>query len=190
MPHLAVVWTGIRLVAEVNKWERGLEPTEKKVNIQGWEQTIFEILKFILGSKAWGNKTKEIYYSLLSLKMISFVLFPQASQSSMNFNISEWNLGNITLSTNQSGKMFYVPVCERPVPVLFRFSSTYSQLSPCGHLALTDNPIIRTAAKSPAKTNYRRLTKINSRYYGLSLLRTCIRGPYSVCNKGVGIRCS
>ena len=119
--------------------------------------------------------------------MISFVLFPQASQSSMNFNISEWNLGNITLSTNHSGKMFYVPVCERPVPVLFRFSSTYSQLSPCGHLALTDNPIIRTAAKSPAETNYRRLTKINSRYYGLSLLRTCIRGPYSVCNKGVGI---
>ena len=35
-----------------------------------------------------GNKTKEMYYSL-SLKMISFVLFPQASQPSMNFNISE-----------------------------------------------------------------------------------------------------
>ena len=34
-------------------------------------------------------KTQEIYYSLLSLKMISFVLFPQASQRSMNFNISE-----------------------------------------------------------------------------------------------------
>ena len=26
-----------------------------------------------------------------------------------------------------------------------------SQLSPCGHLAITDTPIIRTAAKSPAK---------------------------------------
>ena len=44
---------------------------------------------FILGSEAWGNKTKQIYYSLLSLKMISFVLFPEASQPSMNFNISE-----------------------------------------------------------------------------------------------------
>ena len=30
-----------------------------------------------------------MYYSLLSLLMIYFVLFPQASQSSMNFNILE-----------------------------------------------------------------------------------------------------
>ena len=44
-------------------------------------------LKFILGSKARGNKTKEMYYSLLSLKMISFVLSSQALQPSMNFNI-------------------------------------------------------------------------------------------------------
>ena len=37
-----------------------------------------------------GNKAKEMYYSLLSLKTISFLLlFPQASQLSMNFNISE-----------------------------------------------------------------------------------------------------
>ena len=34
-------------------------------------------------------KTKEMYYSLLSLKMISFVLFPQASQPSTNF----YNIG-------------------------------------------------------------------------------------------------
>ena len=27
------------------------------------------------GFETWGNKTKEIYYSLLSLKMISFVSF-------------------------------------------------------------------------------------------------------------------
>ena len=60
----------------------------------------------------------------------------------------------------------------------------YSQLSPCGHPAITDTPIIRTAAKSPAKINYRRLTKINSRYYGLSLMRTLTRGPHSVRNKG------
>ena len=29
--------------------------------------------------------------------------------------------------------------------------TTYSQLSPCGHLAITDTPLIRTAAKSPTK---------------------------------------
>ena len=47
----------------------------------------FNILKFILGSEAWGSRTKEMCYSLLSLKMFSFVLFPQALQPSMNFNI-------------------------------------------------------------------------------------------------------
>ena len=47
------------------------------------------------------------------------------------------------------------------------------------------HPIIRTAAKSPAKTNYRRLTEINSRYYGISLLKTLTRGPYRVRNEGI-----
>ena len=36
----------------------------------------FDMLKFIVGPEAWGNKTKETYYLLLRLKMISFVLFP------------------------------------------------------------------------------------------------------------------
>ena len=35
------------------------------------------------------KQIKEMYYLLLSLKMVSFVLFPQASLPSMNFNISE-----------------------------------------------------------------------------------------------------
>ena len=60
----------------------------------------------------------------------------------------------------------------------------YNQLSPCGHLAITDTPIIPTATKSPAKINYRRLTEINSRYYGLSLVRTLTCGPEGVRNKG------
>ena len=36
LPHFGgcVVCTGIRTVAEENKWERGLEPTETEVNIQ------------------------------------------------------------------------------------------------------------------------------------------------------------
>ena len=35
--------------------------------------TNFDILKFILGTEAWGNETKEI----MSLEMISFVLICQ-----------------------------------------------------------------------------------------------------------------
>ena len=41
------------------------------------------MLKFLLGSDAWGNETKEMYDSFLSLKMTSFVSFPQASEPSM-----------------------------------------------------------------------------------------------------------
>ena len=62
--------------------------------------------------------------------------------------------------------------------------TVYSQLWPCRHPAKTDTPIKRTAAKSPAKTNYRRLTEINSRYYGLSLMGTLTRGPKSFRFKG------
>ena len=40
--------------------------------------------------------------------------------------------------------------------------------------AITDTPIIRTATKSHAKINYRCLTKINGRYYGLSLIRPTV----------------
>ena len=46
-----------------------------------------------------------------------------------------------------------------------QFLSIYSQLPPCGHLAITDS------SKIPGES-YRRLTEINSPYYGLSLLRT------------------
>ena len=48
----------------------------------------------------------------------------------------------------------------------------YSRLSPCGHSAITDTQIIRTADKFRAKINFRYLTEINSRYNGLSLQRT------------------
>ena len=40
----------------------------------------------LLGYEAWEHNTKEMYHSLLSLKMISFDLFPYASEPSMNFN--------------------------------------------------------------------------------------------------------
>ena len=65
----------------------------------------------------------------------------------------------------------------------------FSQLSTCGHPAIMDTPIIRTAAKSRAKINYRRLTEINSWYYGLSLMRTLTQDPYSIRYKVRSFRC-
>ena len=50
--------------------------------------------------------------------------------------------------------------------------SYYSQLSRCAHPAIKDTSTKRTAAKSPAKTYYRRLTKIYFRYWGHPLMRT------------------
>ena len=46
------------------------------------------------------------------------------------------------------------------------FKTLYSQLSPCGHPAITDalDLMMWTAAKSQAKINYRCLTEIKSRY--------------------------
>ena len=50
-------------------------------------------------------------------------------------------------------------------PMLFKIMPTVNS-------RLADTPIIQTADKFRAKINYRRLTEINSRYYGLSLQRT------------------
>ena len=52
-----------------------------------------------------------------------------------------------------------------------KFCSGCSQLPPCGHLALLRHPAITDSSKILGKS-YRRLTEINFRYYGLSLLRT------------------
>ena len=68
-------------------------------------------------------------------------------------------------------------ICKEPPGAVVRVCKShgnlgkYSQLSPRGHHTITDTLIIRTAAKSPAKIEYRRVTEINSRYYGLSLLK-------------------
>ena len=50
-----------------------------------------------------GNKTKEMYHSMLSLKMISLVSFPQASGAIMNFNL-------ISKLVYQSVGLFYSDV--------------------------------------------------------------------------------
>ena len=62
--------------------------------------------------------------------------------------------------------------------------TSYIRLSPCGHLDITDTPIIWTAANSPVKINHRRLTEINPRYDELSLLTTLTCGPECVHSKG------
>ena len=50
--------------------------------------------------------------------------------------------------------------------------SVYSQLSPYGHIAITDTPLLRTLCKSPAKPiiNYiaEALAITDSRYYGIA----------------------
>ena len=56
----------------------------------------------------------------------------------------------------------------------------YSPLPPCGHPTITDTELTWTEAKSPAKTDHRCLTEINSNYYRFSLTRTLTRAPYSV----------
>ena len=68
---------------------------------------------------------------------------------------------------SQVSERSLIPVCinftQKRQTANKNLFSNYSQLSPCGHLAITDTPIIRTVAKSPAKIHYRRLTEINSR---------------------------
>ena len=91
---------------------------------------------------------------------------------------------NFHLWWDSKAEVWKLTIVKKEGDRLVRVLNLYSQLSPCGHPAITDTPIKRTVAKSPAKTNYRRLTEINSRYYGLSLMRTRIRGPYSVRYKG------
>jgi len=51
----------------------------------------------------------------------------------------------------------------------------YSQLSLCGHLAITDTPLLRTGAEVRGI-----ITENITRCHGLSLLRTSNLGPGSV----------
>ena len=92
----------------------------------------------------------------------------------------EWDHNDLLSDGNHrlEAAAFTIPFPE--MTILAVQVNNYSQLPPCGHLAITDTPLLQTAAKSPAKLSYRRLTEINSRYYGLSLLRTPNRGPEGV----------
>ena len=53
-------------------------------------------LKFILGFETWENKTKEVYYLLLTLKIDFFCFIPQVSQPSINPAINTQLLSRTT----------------------------------------------------------------------------------------------
>ena len=58
------------------------------------------------------------------------------------------------------------------------FRALYSQLSPCEHPAITDTPIIRTAAKSPVKRSYSLLSPCgHPAITGNPIIRTAAKSP-------------
>ena len=71
----------------VNKHLSALRDTER--SLIGY----FQCIKILTWLQGWGGggrgrgETKGIYHSSLNLDVISFVLFPQASEPSLNFNI-------------------------------------------------------------------------------------------------------
>ena len=72
---------------------------------------------------------------------------------------TKWKEQNLAVSQKSLRALFQAPLQNQE----------YSQLLPCGHPAITDTLIIQTAAKSRAKTNYRRLT-----WNKLPLLQTLV----------------
>ena len=65
----------------------------------------------------------------------------------------------------------------------------YSRISPCGHLTITDTPLMRTRASPPAK-RIKKMTETNSRFYGLSLLGTLNLAPEGAAITGVECKLS
>ena len=63
-----------------------------------------------------------MHYSLLSLKMISFVLFPQATEPSVNFNII-LPMGLISYQSSQSSKLSLVVIPVVPITLFIQFIS-------------------------------------------------------------------
>ena len=76
IPHKAVclvacVANTLNLLYRLYKWLRQVRGPPATQAI-----CLADILKFILGSEVRGVKPNHMYYSLLNLKMISFLLFP------------------------------------------------------------------------------------------------------------------
>ena len=95
-----------------NAW-RGTLDSKTQRRERKWAS--FELLKFILGSAAAGNKTKEMNYSTLNLHAISFLLYPTASQPSMDFY--QWKLLAIPCVEQAYSQASFFLFRDRPVPV-------------------------------------------------------------------------
>ena len=75
----------------------------------------FQLLKFILGSAAEGNKTKEINYSTLNLHAISFLLYPQPRHQVWIFiNGNYPSIPCVELAYSQASFFLFK---DRPVPL-------------------------------------------------------------------------
>ena len=91
-------------VKAVNKHLSALRDTERS------SIGSFQCIKILTWLRGWGRGgTKEIYHSSLNLDMISFVLFPQVSEPSFNFNILNW-------LTEHSCAYWYFLRCENHFP--------------------------------------------------------------------------
>ena len=64
---------------------------------KGIGQFDHDVLKFILGSEAWGNNTNEMYYSLLSLKPSQPSIYEFLTVNSFHLD-TEYSFGHTTRS--------------------------------------------------------------------------------------------
>lgn len=95
----------------------------------------------------------------------SIRFFPGWSIASFSGNLSWW-LDTLPRPFRIVCSLFFW------IRLLGNFFSWYSRLSPCGRLAITDTPPLKTRVSPPGEI-HKEMTEINSRYYGLSLLRKC-----------------
>ena len=134
---------------------------------------IFSVIKKFFEEMAWVTSELIRRFCLFSFKRRSS---SSSSTSTSDNSESEEEKKVGTFRTNWLVRIKLRQVTTWPWNSVIRLQSTLA----CGHPAIMDPPIIRTADKFRAKINCRHLTELNSRYYGLSLQRTLTQGPYSV----------
>ena len=92
---------------------RGTLDSKTQTKERKW--VTFELLKFILGSAAEGNKTKEMNYSSLNPYAISFLLYPTTLQPNMDFY--QCKLLAMRCVEPAYSQASYFLCRDRPVPV-------------------------------------------------------------------------
>ena len=114
--------------------------------------------------------TPNKYYLKITVKYNSYDILVNSYHVNSKFREEEENFCQINFWKSQSfvvRKYFAFP--SHRLNNIAMINDSYSQLSPCGHLAITAHLIIQAETKSQAKIDWRRLTKINSHYYGHEL---------------------